>query len=1233
MANLLHKNNHSSLWYDAEKNELIKSINQSYSSENNIQKLKNEFELLQDLEIKGVRKALDFTTENNQPRLYLEYIEGQNLRDYFKNFTLSLQDKLDLIIQVCHILHQVHHEGIIHKDINPSNILITSRKQIYLIDFEIASRFTLRRPNLGNPERLEGTLRYISPEQTGRMNRSVDYRTDLYSLGASLFELFTGEPPFQETSAINLVHAHLAKTPPYPSNVKATVPPMLSEIIVKLMSKNPESRYQSAFGLMKDFEKCQELLATQSAVTNFELGQEDFSGKLQIPEKLYGREKERSTLLKAFDRVKNGSLELTMVAGYSGTGKSVLISETHRPLTATKGYFIEGKFDQFQRNIPFLAWIQAFKNFADLLLTENEDTLSYWKTTILEAVGNNGAVLTEVIPNLELIIGQQPPLEKIGGQEAQNRFNYVMQNFVKAITTPEHPLIIFIDDLQWADLASLNLLRTLVTDHENGYLLCVGAYRDNEVSSTHALVNTLKEIEEETANINKISIGNLNDEAVMNLLADTLQAPNNLKLKNLNNAILSKTGGNAFFTHQFIKSLYEEKLLQFSFKDKKWSWEIESIEAAGFTDNVVELMVKKVEKLPLVTKKLLELAACIGNKFTSTNLRIISGQKAVHKDLDKAILEGLLIPEGKGLYKFVHDRIQQAAYFLIPEKDKRQTHLKIGQLLYKSLDKQALTENIFDIVGHYNFAKEIFSQEDKTVALELNYKASLKAQDSSSFDGMLNYINEAKELLPENAWQDNYHFTFRINKVLAEAAFLNNLFEISETTINNAYQHITDPYDQAEFSLIYCEQKLSLAKYNEAIDIIFGSLKAIGIVIPDNDQIMHQGQVITKKILSHLTENPDFPIEILSKGLETDRELNLTLELLTRLGDASYISVRIDLFMFSAAKSVEFSLANKHLHFTPLAFSLFSMVVSTIGHYDLAYQVSQLGLDLGNKLQNKSIATRSLFIMGSFIQSWVKPLDNSYQYFLKGIQLGNEIGEKQYSAYSTLMLIVNHYWSSKNLHQIKEEITSKYWDLLDKKGQFLASAISSVILWHTERLIDNQLSKVYIQKEQFSEEKLIGFSKENSLGLVLLLHYVGKIEYNFITNNLGEAQQDFIEMQKVLSSGVSTAFSSSYHYYGCLIALQNNPQDHQIHGLISQLKIWAESCPENFLHKYQLVETEKARVDNKSWSEVIELYEQAINNAKQNGFIQDAALANELCAKYLISIQKQKIAIPYLKEA
>jgi len=601
-SQIIPKNNQTKIWYNQQNNTLIKALVRDYPSENDIQKFRNEFEVLQGKQLLGVRKVIDYQIVDQQHQIVLENIPGVSLRDFLVDNPLKLVEKVHLMIKIAKVLENIHQEGIIHKDVNPHTILVTPTQQIFLINFDISSRFTLRQPNLGNPKKLEGTLEYISPEQTGRMNRSIDYRTDLYALGATFYELLTRKPVFEENEAMALVHAHLAKVPANPTSIDKTIPTQLAKIILKLLEKNPENRYQSALGLGKDLEKYLALKEKGELYVDFNLGQEDFSGKLQIPEKLYGREQEISVLLEAFQRVKSGGIELTLVTGYSGTGKSALVNETHRPLTSTKGYFIEGKFDQFQRNIPFSAWIQAFNNLIELILTEDEEALEYWRNLILAAVGDNGAVLIEVIPNLEVVIGKQPQVAELGGQEAQNRFNYVMQNFIKAITTKEHPLIIFIDDLQWADLASLNLLKTLITDQDNKYLLCVGAYRDNEVSAVHPLAVTLKNIEEETKNINQIKVENLSAKAVLDLLAETLHLPKDKQLKSLKQLILSKTQGNAFFTHQFLKNLYEEALLTFDFEAKRWTWNSAKIQEANFTDNVVAFMANKVGSLPKATQ-------------------------------------------------------------------------------------------------------------------------------------------------------------------------------------------------------------------------------------------------------------------------------------------------------------------------------------------------------------------------------------------------------------------------------------------------------------------------------------------------------------------------------------------------------------------------------------------------------------------------------------------------------
>ena len=475
--------------------------------------------------------------------------------------------------------------------INGNNILINRQNEINIIDFGLATKYTLKTQNLNNPKHLEGTLTYISPEQTGRMNRSVDYRSDLYSLGVTLYLLFTKQLPFDEKDRMELIHSHIAKTPVSPNEINNNIPKVLSDIILKLLSKNAEDRYQSAFGLKHDLERT---MNCELEITNFKLGEKDFSGKLLILEKLYGRENEIKKLYEIYENVSHGKKELLLIAGYSGVGKSALIHEIHKPLTEKNGFYIEGKFDQFQKNIPYNAIIQAFVDFVNLILKEDDEKLDYWKNLIQKAVGNIGRVLTNLIPDLELIIGKQPELPALEGKEALNRFNYVWSNFVRAISIAEHPLIIFIDDLQWADNSSIELLKTLLTDQEIKYLFCIIAYRNNEINITDLQeFENLNEID-----VYRIKLENLKQNDVNNLIRDTL---NLLDFENLTSLVFSKTLGNAFFTVQFLKNLYEEEYLKFDFNENLWTWNFDEIEKQNITDNVVELMANKVQKLPKKT--------------------------------------------------------------------------------------------------------------------------------------------------------------------------------------------------------------------------------------------------------------------------------------------------------------------------------------------------------------------------------------------------------------------------------------------------------------------------------------------------------------------------------------------------------------------------------------------------------------------------------------------------------
>ncbi|MGB0388606.1 MAG: ATP-binding protein, partial [Ardenticatenaceae bacterium] len=685
---------------------ILKILSEVYPSPERMAWFKREYEVTHQLKLAGVIDVYDLL-QQSRFFMVLEDFGGESFKrlGYVVSSSDQLVDFLDLAIQVSDILGQVHARHIMHKDINPANIVLNQETgQVKLIDFGISTVLSRETTTFKNPNVLEGTLAYISPEQTGRMNRPMDYRTDFYSLGVTFYELLTGQLPFVAHDALELVHCHIAKQPVAPHQIKNTIPTVLSELILKLMAKNAFERYQSALGIRADLEECRRQLINSGEIKPFALAQQDKSDRFQIPAKLYGRGEQIKSLLNAFERVSQGSTEMMLVAGYAGIGKSALVQEVYKPITERHGYFIAGKFDQLQRDIPYSAFMQAFGSLVRQLLTESDAKMAVWREKIVAALGANGQVMIDVIPELRLIIGPQPALPELPPQENQNRFNFVLQNFIKLFTRAEHPLLIFLDDLQWADGASLSLLQLLLTTPDLGHLFVIGAYRDNEVNATHPLMLTLKDCRNaeagtlpSDATINEITLSGLALPDVTQLIADTL---NRLDVTPLAELVLEKTGGNPFFLTAFLNSLHAEKCLHFDYLSGQWQWSLAQIQAQGITSNVVELMASQVQKLPAETQDVLKLAACIGNQFDLETLAIVAQnttrQTAI--DLAPALREGLILPlsdayklvelDLPGLsdqvsaeYKFVHDRVQQAVYSLIPEAYKEATHLSIGRLL------------------------------------------------------------------------------------------------------------------------------------------------------------------------------------------------------------------------------------------------------------------------------------------------------------------------------------------------------------------------------------------------------------------------------------------------------------------------------------------------------------------------------------------------------------------------
>lgn len=1266
----------NSLVYRATRNEdnhplIVKILKENYPTPQELARYRTEYQITKSLDLPGVVKVYDLQKYQNTLVMLLEDFGGESLKACSQNHPFTLPDFLPIAIKITETLGQIHAANIIHKDINPSNIVLNRNTgEVKIIDFGISTQLLRENTTLKNPNVLEGTLAYISPEQTGRMNRPLDYRTDFYSLGITFYELLTNQLPFTTNDALELVHCHIAKQPLIPSEINPEIPQIISEIVMKLMAKNAEERYQNAFGIQADLEECLQQLKTNKNISNFPLSRHDISDKFQIPQKLYGRKAEIETLLTAFERVSSSQSELMLIAGYSGIGKSALVQEIYKPITEKRGYFISGKFDQYQRNIPYSALVIAFQQLVKQLLAEPEEKLQEWKTKLLDALGINGQIIIDIIPEVKLIIGSQPEVVEVGANESQNRFKLVLQNFIKVFTNGQNPLALFLDDLQWADRASLELIKVLMTGEVIGLFL-MGAYRDNEVSAVHPLMLTLDEMTKAGVVSSKITLSPLDLTTITEILTDTLKCTSEKALP-LAKLFQRKTGGNPFFMNEFLKSLYTENLLYFdhlkSAREGRWQWNLEEIEARGFTDNVLELMTDKIKKLPINTQNLLKVSATIGNTFDLKTLALYwqKSEREIANNLYEAVNLGLILPlinkddlelnlieeENKLLennyanraekllieYKFIHDRVQQAAYALIDDQERKLIHLQIGKLLQTKYVIYPNEEKIFDLVEHLNLAQELITNESEKIEVAtFNLIAARQAKASTAYAAAQEYLMTGINLLTGDFWQNHYELAINLHKEQAEIEYLNSNFELAETLINQTIERCKTNLEKAELYNILIIMLTMMSKFEQAVTTARKALGLFNIYLADTDfKNALQLELAEVKILWETCEIAAF----LAQPEMTDLEMKAAMILLVSVDPAAYFS-NADLYGIIAAKMANISIKYGVISAAAKGYTSYGIILSCVlEEYEAGYQFACLGVQVAQRFNDSSMKAKACNNLANHVQHWVKPMREAESINNEGYQAGIESGELQFSGYIALHQVVNSFVAGKLFSEILLTLND-YLNFTQKIKNLMAyhSIIACQLpIYNLSGMTKNQFD---FANDFLTEDEYIQDCRQNSNFFALCNYLNYKAQVLYLYGSYPEALNCALEAQTMLSSlqGMITIAVNNFYISLILIALlptvsESEKLDYfqKIETHQKQMKIWADNCPENFLHKYLLVAAEIAR-EAGNILEAMDLYDRAIKNARINDYIQEEALGNELAIKFYLSLGKQKFAQLYLNEA
>ncbi len=1234
---------------------VLKTLSNDHPPIEELTQLQVEYLLIKELNIPHVIRVFDLVRYGSNSAMVMEDFGGVPLS------TLSLQGlSLDVVLGIAidamAALAQIHQQNVIHQDFNGSNILFNpATREVKVIDFGISTRLNRQQPGISHGNRIEGTLQYLSPEQTGRMNCSIDYRSDHYSFGMTLFELLTGTLPFHASSAIEWVHCHLA-VPPMPlGSLDADLPAVLDDILAKLLAKNAADRYQSAHGVLADLTICRRQWRTASRIDPFPIAAEDRSETFSIPEKIYGRDREIADLKAKLELTRQGVAHFAFIQGASGIGKSALVNELQRTVVERNALFLTGKFDQFRRDIPYHAFREAFAGLIKQLLGEPEETLVHWRQDLLSALSPNGSIILDVIPELEQIIGPQEQVSPLYPNENRLRFHNTFTKLIDVFAREAHPLVLFLDDWQWADGPSWDLVDHLIANGDHRCLMFVAPYR-SELEEPEARLATLLNRTRDEQHISIMHLGPLTEEVVREIVSDTLQQSVD-EIGDLASSMYHKTTGNPLFFLEWFKQLYKDEFINYEPTAGRWEWDGDRIQRLQITDNVVELIVDRLKKLPAQQQKLAQTAACIGNLFDITTLLAISDlpSKQLIRTLDELCEESIIRPISNQYrllhfqhnektavplavqFQFQHDRVQQAAYSLIDEGDRDLIHLSIGQMLMTNLAAEQKEERLIEIVQHLNHGQQLLP--DRPARVELagwNNAAGQRAMLASAFSVALRFFDIGVHLLDPRSWTSEPELATEMTTKYIECAYFCGRFDEAEQRVSEVMDRCSSPIEQSEVLRIKLTHKICIGQLSDSLALGIDALGLLNISFPRRpNQLSILKQLFKVRLL---IRNRD-PRTLLDQPAIAEKRLKQVYRLLTQICIASFLSNNEKSFIIAALKLVELSLKHGNSGDSANAFMCYGMLQGSImGDYQRGYEFGKLGYLLAHRFDDLEVRSGCVLLFGGMIASWNEHWRHLGEYFKQSIQLAHQSGSYLYLsvAYANATL-----WNPELDLPAILEMERRHLPLIEQTNNRDVYRSSVLIHAYNKYLRSGDPSDSPFEGDDSQTDRFLAHAEENNYVLGVGIIFLYKLKYLL----LNERHRAAFDVARQAGTVEKALLGQLYHFefvlYSFLARTAYHPKlswrsrqsnKRELKKKYRTMKTWADNCPENFLHFKHLFDAELKRLAGETLP-AMEAYTRALVAIRENGYLFYEALINEWTARFYRNIGQAQIAAPFITEA